>query len=147
MVVDDRFEHLRVAIVEDRKFGGTCVNYGCIPSKMLSYTAELTDSIAVANTFGIDAELHELRWPQVRDRVFGRTDAVSTEGERGRRAADFVDVYSGHARFTGDRQLAVATAEESSSSAPTGSSSQPVAVPRCRRRSPSRVCPSKPPTP
>ena len=25
MVVDDRFEHLRVAIVEDRKFGGTCI--------------------------------------------------------------------------------------------------------------------------
>lgn len=111
MVVDDRFEDLRVAIVEDRKFGGTCVNYGCIPSKMLSYTAELTDSIARANTFGIDAELHELRWPQVRDRVFGRTDAVSAEGEHGRRAADFVDVHSGHARFTGDRELAVTTAE------------------------------------
>ena len=41
MVIDDRFSDLDVAIVDDRKFGGTCVNYGCIPSKMLSYTAQI----------------------------------------------------------------------------------------------------------
>ena len=109
MVIDDRFEHLRVAIVEERKFGGTCVNYGCIPSKMLSYTAELADSVSGAGAFGIDADFHGMDWPRVRNRVFGRTDAVAEDGEQGRRTSGFVDVYTGHARFTGDRRLEVAT--------------------------------------
>ncbi|MDY6996746.1 MAG: mycothione reductase [Actinomycetota bacterium] len=111
MVVDDRFADLRVAIVEERKFGGTCVNYGCIPSKMLSYTAERTDKVAGAGAFDIDVRTGGLDWTGLRDRVFGRTDAVATEGERGRRKADFVDVHSGHARFTGERRIEVTTAD------------------------------------
>lgn len=107
MVIDDRFSDLDVAIIDDRKFGGTCVNYGCIPSKMLSYTAQIADTITDAETFDIDSDYRGMRWRQVRDRVFGRTDKVSADGEQGRRDSDFITVYTGHARFTGPRQLHV----------------------------------------
>lgn len=112
MVIDDRFSHLDVAIIDDRKFGGTCVNYGCIPSKMLSYTAKVADTVATAGTFDVDAELRRVKWTQVRDRVFGRTDSVAAEGEKGRKDSDFITVYNGHARFTGSRQLRVRLADE-----------------------------------
>lgn len=107
MVIDDRFSHLDVAIIDDRKFGGTCVNYGCIPSKMLSYTAQVADIVAGAETFDVDSDYRGMRWQQVRDRVFGRTDEVAAEGEQGRRDSDFITVYKGHARFTGPRHLHV----------------------------------------
>ncbi|MDG4663272.1 mycothione reductase [Mycobacterium sp. 236(2023)] len=107
MVVDDRFADLDVAIIDDRKFGGTCVNYGCIPSKMLSYTAQVADTASTADDFDIDADYRGMRWTQVRDRVFGRTDKIAADGEQGRRDSDFVTVYKGHARFTGSRQLTV----------------------------------------
>ena len=109
MVIDDQFADLDVAIIDDRKFGGTCVNYGCIPSKMLSYTAQIADTVGAAGHFGIDADSPHVRWPDVRDRVFRRTDAIAAEGEQGRRDSDFITVYRGHARFTGPRRLDIVT--------------------------------------
>lgn len=107
MVIDDRFSDMDVAIVDDRKFGGTCVNYGCIPSKMLSYTAQIADTVAEAANFDVDSDYRGLRWQQVRDRVFGRTDQVAADGEQSRRDSGFVTVYNGHARFTGPKQMHV----------------------------------------
>lgn len=107
MVVDDTFADLDVAIIEERKFGGTCVNYGCIPSKLLAYTAELADDIAGADDFDIDADLQRVRWQDLRDRVFQRTDSIADEGQQGREESDFITVYTGHAVFTGPRQLRV----------------------------------------
>ncbi|MBB2988595.1 mycothione reductase [Mycolicibacterium iranicum] len=109
MVIDDDFADLDVAIVDNRKFGGTCVNYGCIPSKMLSYTAQIADTVAGAGRFGVDADMRGMRWDEVRDRVFGRTDAVAADGEQGRRDSDFITVYDGHARFTAPGQLQIST--------------------------------------
>ncbi|WP_111512074.1 mycothione reductase [Mycobacterium kyogaense] len=109
MVIDDQFADLDVAIIDDRKFGGTCVNYGCIPSKMLSYTAQVADTVGTAEHFDIDAGNPHVRWPDVRDRVFSRTDALADEGEQGRRDSDFITVYHGQARFTGPRRMEIAT--------------------------------------
>ena len=65
MVIDDLFSDVDVAIVDDRKFGGTCVNYGCIPSKMLSYTAQIADTVACARSeysaAAFDAEISPRR--------------------------------------------------------------------------------------
>ena len=40
-IIDERFDHLSVALVEMGTFGGTCLNVGCIPSKMFVYPADL----------------------------------------------------------------------------------------------------------
>lgn len=111
MIVDDTFSDLDVAIIEERKFGGTCVNYGCIPSKLLSYTAELADDIAGADEFDIDAEMRSLSWQGLRDRVFGRTDGIAADGQQGREESDFITVYTDHAVFTGPRRLRVGETE------------------------------------
>ncbi|WP_046776842.1 mycothione reductase [Streptomyces yangpuensis] len=106
-IVDERFSHLDVALVEEAAFGGTCLNRGCIPSKMLVHVADLTDGIHEAGRFGVQAELGGVDWPAVRERVFGRLDREAAEGKRGRRDAPNVDVLEGRARFTGDRTLVV----------------------------------------
>lgn len=113
MVVDDSFAGLDVAIVEEDAFGGTCLNVGCIPSKMLAYPAEVAEVVRGAGAFGVDATLRGMRWTDVRDRVFDRIDAESAEGRAGREDSDFVTVYAGHARFIGPRSLQIELGAES----------------------------------
>jgi mycothione reductase len=107
-VVDDSFSDLDVAIVEqEQHFGGTCLNAGCIPSKMLAHTAEVLDTIADAATFGVSAGPGSVRWEEVRERVFGRLDPIARDGRDGRLGTPWITVHTGHARFTGPRTLDV----------------------------------------
>ncbi|OFJ52291.1 mycothione reductase [Mycolicibacterium grossiae] len=112
-VIDDSFAHLNVAIVDQRRTGGTCLNYGCIPSKMLIFAADVRDTVATAGRYQVDVhpdvDCTRLQWTALRDRVFGVTDAHSEEGRRGRERSDYVTYYAGHAEFTGPRRLRVST--------------------------------------
>ncbi|MFI1151022.1 hypothetical protein [Streptomyces sp. NPDC020817] len=74
-VVDDPFAGLDVAIVEERWFGESCLNAGCIPSKMPTYTAQVARAVREAGAHDVDAELRAVHWRAARDRVFGRLDA------------------------------------------------------------------------
>jgi glutathione reductase (NADPH) len=42
----------RVAVAEDGRFGGTCVNVGCIPKKLFSYAARYREEFETARAFG-----------------------------------------------------------------------------------------------
>ncbi|MEU7036450.1 mycothione reductase [Streptomyces sp. NPDC046237] len=106
-VVDDSMAGLDVAVVEERWFGGTCLNAGCIPSKMLAHTADVARGVREAAAFDVDAALKAVRWRDVRDRVFGRLDAERDRGRSGRIEDDSVTVYEGSARFTGPRTLRI----------------------------------------
>ncbi|MDT7684608.1 MAG: mycothione reductase [Pseudonocardiales bacterium] len=107
-IVDEAFADLDVAIVEHGPFGGTCLNVGCIPSKMLSYPADLAESISRAAAYGIDASIDKVRWSDIRDRVFGRLDPIAEDGRDHRiNSCPSVEVYLGHARFTGPLRLRV----------------------------------------
>src|SRR3990170_5898105 len=44
---------LRAAIVERDKLGGTCLHYGCIPTKAMLYTAEILDELRRGKDLGI----------------------------------------------------------------------------------------------
>jgi len=46
---------LRIALIEDRRVGGTCLHRGCIPAKELLQTAEVFRTVAGAKEFGVDA--------------------------------------------------------------------------------------------
>ncbi|MCW2820340.1 MAG: mycothione reductase, partial [Marmoricola sp.] len=52
-IVDRRFAEKRVAILEDNTFGGTCLNVGCIPTKMFVYPADLARSARHAPALGV----------------------------------------------------------------------------------------------
>jgi dihydrolipoamide dehydrogenase len=61
----------RVVLVEADKIGGTCVNRGCIPSKIWLYAADLLDGIRDAGTFGIDVSLNGINVDAVVERING----------------------------------------------------------------------------
>ena len=96
-----------VALIESGAFGGTCINRGCIPSKILIQTAQVADQVRHAPEFGIDARLTGVDWPAIRDRTFTRTDWHSAAGRRHRAESDKVTLIEGRARFTGPHELAI----------------------------------------
>lgn len=96
-----------VAIIEHGTFGGTCINRGCIPSKMLLRAADVASGAAHAGTFGVGVTVTGVDWPAIRDRVFATTDGVSCDGRDHRRRQDGVTLFEGSARFVGPRTLAV----------------------------------------
>ncbi|AEA26841.1 mycothione reductase [Pseudonocardia benzenivorans] len=109
-IVDDRFADLDVAIIEHGTFGGTCLNVGCIPTKMYVYAADVAEAVRRAPRYGVDATLDGVRWADIRDRVFGRIDPIAQGGKEYRLdpvRTPNVTTYLGHARFTGDRTLSI----------------------------------------
>ncbi|OBI15791.1 mycothione reductase [Mycobacterium sp. E2497] len=99
MLLDDRFLARRAALCEHGTFGGTCLNVGCIPTKMFVYAAEVATTIRDAARYGIDAHIDRVRWDDIVSRIFGRIDPISMSGEDYRRASPNVDLYSQHTRF------------------------------------------------
>ena len=106
-LVTPDFEGKRVAVIEGGTFGGTCLNVGCIPTKMFVYAAEVAASARDAARFGVDATVHGVRWADIRDRIFQRIDPIAEGGKRYRIEGPGTTAYLGHARFTGDRRLSV----------------------------------------
>ena len=95
-------------MIERKRFGGTCVNNGCIPTKSLIASARAAHVARRAADFGVVIE-GPIRVDM--KAVKARKDAivrVSNEGvEEGLRENPGVTVYVGHARFTGPKQVAV----------------------------------------
>ena len=64
----------RVAIIESRKLGGTCVNNGCVPKKIMWYAANLAHAVDDAADFGIAATRGTTDWQKL---VAGREAYIS----------------------------------------------------------------------
>ena len=103
-------EDRRVAIVERAEFGGTCLNRGCIPSKMLVHVADVATTARHSRRLGVTAQVTEVHWSEITQRVFGRIDPIAAAGEDYRHGLENVAVYKGQARFCGPRRLEVAGA-------------------------------------
>ena len=59
----------KVALVERDAFGGTCLNRGCIPSKMVIYAADLVCQIRQAERLGVRAKIEEVDFGFIMDRM------------------------------------------------------------------------------
>jgi mycothione reductase len=106
-IVTKRFKDWRVAILEEGVFGGTCLNVGCIPSKMFVFPADLVRLATLAPELGVDMTYDGARWPDIRDRVFGRVDPLSSSGEAYRHRLPNIDLYQSHCSFVDDHTLTV----------------------------------------
>jgi len=110
----------KVAIAESGRFGGTCVNVGCIPKKLFSYAAHVREDFEVAKSFGWTTGEPRFDWATLlanKDREIARLNGVyervlslaGVEIMRGR--ASVVDAHTveiGGRRFTA-RHILLAT--------------------------------------
>ncbi|HEU4352426.1 MAG TPA: glutathione-disulfide reductase [Burkholderiales bacterium] len=69
----------RVAIAEPGRFGGTCVNVGCIPKKLFSYAAHWREDFELARAYGWMVGEPRFDWPTLlanKDREIARLNGV-----------------------------------------------------------------------
>lgn len=53
----------RTAVIESGKLGGTCVNVGCVPKKVMWFGAHLADALRDMDSYGFDVTLNQFSWP------------------------------------------------------------------------------------
>lgn len=98
---------VRVALIEEWKLGGTCLNAGCDPTKTLVRTAEVLHLVRTADRFGLQATDPGVDWPSIRARVEDVIDTIrGGDGEANVRDAG-IDLYTDHARFISERDVVV----------------------------------------
>lgn len=104
-------EHLDIALVEGGTFGGTCLNVGCIPTKMFVHPAHLAAAAIDGPAVDVRLTFDAVDWPAMRDRIFGRIDSISHNGKeyRGGPGTPNVTLYSAMARFVGPKLLDTGT--------------------------------------
>ncbi len=125
-LIGEAMDSWRIAIIEEGVFGGTCLNRGCIPTKMFVYAADVAETVRHAHHLGVDAHVENIRWTDIRDRVFERIDPIAAGGRdyRSNRCPN-ITVFDGRGAFTGDRSVSV---EYSDGRAPTSISGDRVVV-------------------
>lgn len=99
---DERFDATSIAIFEESVYGGTCLNVGCIPTKMFVYPADIADDVKEAGRYNLRAAFDGVDWPALRDRIFGRIDPISAGGKRYRiEDCPNITVYASRVVFDG----------------------------------------------
>ena len=96
---------LKIALVENNKFGGTCLTRGCIPSKMLVYPADVIKMAEHAKKIGINLKLEGFDWDLIGKRMWNQINE-SKGIEQGLSSAP-LDIYKGVGEFTGKYTMKV----------------------------------------
>ncbi len=107
-VVENALSHgLSVALVDKGPLGGTCLNLGCIPSKMLIYPSDRVVEIAEAGKLGITAEVKDVDFGAVMRRMRNTVQRGERHVREGIRFAEGLDFYEGEGHFVEDYTLEV----------------------------------------
>lgn len=96
----------RVAVVESHRLGGTCVNVGCVPKKVMWHAADIAQALGDAAAYGFKVEQGPHDWAalkRARDAYVLRLNGIY-ESNLARRN---VELIRGRARFLGPRTVAV----------------------------------------
>lgn len=103
-------EGRRVALIEKNLLGGSCINYGCVPTKTLLASSERAHHASTDAPYGIEVEVETIDLPTIVE----RKDALLKKLRQGlhdnltREANNPVRLFDGHAAFTAPHTLTVA---------------------------------------
>lgn len=97
----------KVALIEPGPLGGTCLNRGCIPSKMLIHRAEVASEIRESEKFGIDASINEIDFQGMIEEVNDNVAEDSKAIESGVENAENYNLYRSEASFVENKVIDV----------------------------------------
>ena len=98
---------MKVAVVEHGLMGGTCLNTGCIPSKILLYPADVIRELEEASKIGVEAAVTRVDFPLIMRRMRSFVTVDREQMEEGASLVDALTVYRHTGEFVGDYQLQV----------------------------------------
>ena len=96
----------KVAIAEGDKFGGTCVNRGCMPKKWYMYASQYGSEFAAAKSYGWEFGNPQLNWQTLKENTFKEVSRLNGLYDTALSRAG-VKVYNGFARFLNERTVEV----------------------------------------
>jgi len=99
--------NLSVAVVEEGPLGGTCLNRGCIPSKMLIHSADVAETIKNSQKFGIKSKIEGIDFTSIVKRVSDVVDTDSNGIEKFIRDSGNPTLYKTRGKFIGPKQIQV----------------------------------------
>ena len=103
----------QVAMIEKNKFGGTCLNRGCIPTKIMVTAANAVRQYAEGRHIGVYADHVRMDWSVITRRLWQKIDE-SKDIRTYYASFPNVDVYDGTASFAGPHEVHVAMNDGSS---------------------------------
>jgi mycothione reductase len=107
-LINDALEHNKtVALVDKGPVGGTCLNVGCIPTKMIVFPADRIMEIRETAKLGIDAEIRKIDFGAIMTRMQGHVKNSHDRIQETLENSEDIDFYYGEAHFIGDYTLEV----------------------------------------
>lgn len=100
-------EGWKVAVIEKGELGGSCINYGCTPTKTMISSARIAQYARVAPEFGIHPGPVKVNMAEVVARKNGVVESFRSGVENGLQNNSNITLYRGHARFTGPHLVEV----------------------------------------
>ncbi|MEJ2308114.1 MAG: glutathione-disulfide reductase [Gammaproteobacteria bacterium] len=118
----------KVAIVETKKIGGTCVNNGCVPKKVMWYAANLAHAVDDAQGFGIPAERGATEWQTL---VAGRDNYIGNINNYWHGYVEDLGIswIEGYARFVDAKTIAVGDEQYTADHIVISTGGQPIVPP------------------
>ena len=98
---------MSVALVEEGSLGGTCLNRGCIPSKMLIHSADVAETIKNSEKFGIKSNIENIDFASIIKRVSEVVDTDSSGIEQAVRKSGNPVLYKVRGKFIAPKRMQV----------------------------------------
>lgn len=98
---------MKVALVEMDKLGGTCLNRGCIPSKMVIYPADLVNQIKHAERLGVHAKIERIDFEHIMRRTREFVEHDRRPMEENIPKVEGLTYYPVRGEFVGDHTMKV----------------------------------------
>lgn len=115
---------MSVALVEEGPLGGTCLNRGCIPSKMLIHSADVAQTIKESAKFGIKSKIESIDFASIVRRVSAVVDGDANGIEQAIRQGNNITLYKTRGKFIGPKQMQVGLPSAHSTSSGQAGSGQ-----------------------
>ncbi len=97
----------KIAVIEQHKVGGSCVNYGCTPTKTLVATAKAMHTARRGDFFGFDSGTLSIDFGKVRQRMDEIRNGANQGLEKWMTDTSNVTLYKGRGRFNEDKSIMV----------------------------------------
>jgi mycothione reductase len=98
---------LSVAVVEHGPMGGTCLNRGCIPTKILTYVADVITEAKHLETLGVKIRVEDIDYPWIMKRMREEVDGSSKDQGQSVDESVGIDWYKGTGVFVDDYTLEI----------------------------------------
>jgi dihydrolipoamide dehydrogenase len=97
----------KVALVENGKMGGTCINVGCVPSKMLIYPADVISTINESEKLGVKAPVRALDFSNIMARMHALVEHDSSHQAAAVKATPEITWFKERGEFVSDYTMQI----------------------------------------